>query len=69
MCGANGSSYYFQTSLGKIRFSNHSQLYDADVNIGYETLNSNQTNDDGMTLEDATEWLTKKAAEYWESED
>jgi hypothetical protein len=68
VCGT-GNSWYFDLGIGKIRFSNHSQVYDADINIGYTTLDSNQINDDGMNLDDATEYLTKKAKEYWESED
>lgn len=66
---SNGTSVYYQTSLGKVRFSDHSQLYDADINIGYTTLGSTQINDDGMELADATEYLTKKAAEYWAAEE
>ncbi len=65
----NGNSFYYETSIGKIRFSDHSQLYDADINISYDTLGSNKINDDGMDLEDATTYLTKKAKEYFESED
>jgi hypothetical protein len=62
-------SWYFETSLGKIRFANHSQLYDADINIGYTEINSNQTNDDGMNLTDATIYLTNKSAEYFSNND